>query len=244
MVLHPQTESSGEWLKWIDGGITRHCSIGFAAAGCNPIRKEPNGPALYWEYTTPGEALEGSLVWLGAQPGATAQKSAKDANHKDEGESTMKKLLALLGGILAKNFADETTEEQVVEAIKSALTAKEAEVRAELKTAVEDGKAYRKSLVDDVLKFGALIDEVPADADAQKKEADFLATLPIDRLKMQREKFETRAREKFPTHAVFTGKDQGNRDEQQEQGKEKAKANGKKDFSSPADNELFASVGK
>lgn len=156
----------------------------------------------------------------------------------------MKKLLAMLGGILGKSFADETTEEQAIEAVKAALAAKEAEVRLELKTAVEDGKDYRKSLVDDAVKFGSLIDEVPSDAAAQKKEADFLATLPIDRLKGLREKYETRAREKFPTHAVFTGKDQGNRDEADKGVKEKsAAATGKKDFTSPAHNDLFATVG-
>jgi len=239
-----KTASSEEWLKWIDGGITRHCSIGFAAAGLNPIRKDPAGPALYWEYTTPGEALEGSLVWLGAQHGATAQKAAK-ANHQDKGDREMKKLLALLGGILGKSFADDTTEEQAVEAVKGAIAAKETEVRAELKTAVEDGKAFRKALVDDAVKFGALIDEVPTDADAQKKEADFLTGLPIDRLKMIRDKYETRAREKFPTHAVFAGKDQGDREKRGEQGKEKTKtATGKKDFTDPAHNELFGTVGR
>jgi len=238
-----KTAGSEEWLKWIDGGITRHCSIGFAAADLNAVRKEPNGSALYWEYAPPGEALEGSLVWLGAQPGATAQKSVKES--KNKGDREMKKLLALLGGLLGKSFAEETNEEQVIDAVKGAIAAKETEVRAELKPLVEEGKAYRKSLVDDAVKFGTLIDEVPTDADAQKKEADFLATLPIDRLKMLREKYETRAREKFPTHVVFAGKDQTDREKRAGQGKEtEKKASGKKNYTDPADNELFGTVGR
>jgi len=57
----------------IDAGIYRHASIGFKASDINPV-KGPFENTLYWEYVPPGEALEGSIVWLGAQPGATAQK--------------------------------------------------------------------------------------------------------------------------------------------------------------------------
>jgi len=61
----------------IDAGIYRHASIGFRASDLKPIKGQYDN-ILYWEYSSPGEALEGSLVWLGAQPGATAQKSADD----------------------------------------------------------------------------------------------------------------------------------------------------------------------
>jgi hypothetical protein len=57
----------------IDAGIYRHASIGFRATDITPV-KGPYDNILYWEYVPPGEALEGSIVWLGAQPGATAQK--------------------------------------------------------------------------------------------------------------------------------------------------------------------------
>ena len=58
----------------IDAGIYRHASIGFKAADIIPVKGQYDN-ILYWEYVPPGEALEGSIVWLGAQPGATAQKS-------------------------------------------------------------------------------------------------------------------------------------------------------------------------
>lgn len=57
----------------IDAGIYRHASIGFKASDILPIKGEYDN-ILFWEYVPPGEALEGSIVWLGAQPGATAQK--------------------------------------------------------------------------------------------------------------------------------------------------------------------------
>jgi hypothetical protein len=59
----------------IDAGIYRHASIGFKAADITPIKGQYDN-ILYYEYVPPGEALEGSIVWLGAQPGATAQKGA------------------------------------------------------------------------------------------------------------------------------------------------------------------------
>lgn len=58
----------------IDAGIYRHASIGFNASDIIPIKGTLN-EVLFHEYIRPGEALEGSIVWLGAQPGATAQKS-------------------------------------------------------------------------------------------------------------------------------------------------------------------------
>lgn len=74
-----------ELIENIDAGIYRHASIGFRANDIAPVKGQFD-QILYWEYSPPGEALEGSLVWLGAQPGATAQKivtsSAEPKNWK------------------------------------------------------------------------------------------------------------------------------------------------------------------
>lgn len=64
-----------ELIGNIDAGIYRHASIGFRANDIAPVKGQYD-QILYYEYQAPGEALEGSLVWLGAQPGATAQKTA------------------------------------------------------------------------------------------------------------------------------------------------------------------------
>lgn len=240
-----KTPRSEEWLKWIDGGITRHCSIGFAAADLTAVRKDPNGAALYYEYVSPGEALEGSLVWLGAQPGATAQKALQPESQERQEEKSMKEFLAKLGKALGLSKALE--EDNALEAVKSAFDAKDAEITElkKLEPLAEEGKAYRKSLVDDAVKFGALIEEVPGDADGQKKEVEFLATLPLDRLKATRDKYEAKAREKFPTHTIFTGKDQEDREKRGKESETKTKqATGRKDFTDPTHNELFGTVGR
>lgn len=238
-----KTPGNDELISAVDGGVCSHCSIGFAAADLTAVRKEPNGPALYWEYCCPGEALEGSLVWLGAQPGATAQKNMKeDPPHK--GEPTMKALVALLVGFGIKSLTETATEDQIAAGIKALAEEKDAKIN-ELTPLAADGKAYRDDLIADTVKFAALLEEIGGDEKAAKEESDFLKTVPIARLKAQRDKYEAKAREKFPTHTIFTGKDQTDREQKGKEGEQRSQeTKGKKDFSTPAHNELFGTVGK
>lgn len=227
----------------LDAGITRHCSIGFAAADLKAVRETPTGPTKYYEYVSPGEALEGSLVWLGAQPGATAQK-AFDKNRETEGGTDMKILIAGLGSLFGKSLAVDTSEEALLSEIKTALSGKDAKIK-ELEPQAADGVAYRTDLIADTVKFAALIGEVADDEKAKKDEEEFLKSVPIGRLKTQRDKYETRAREKFPTHAIFIGKDQEDREKKGKAAETKTEtATGKKDFSRPEHNELFGTTGR
>jgi hypothetical protein len=70
-----------EIIANIEAGIYRHVSIGFKASDVIAIKKETNGPVLFWEYAAPGEAREGSLVYLGAQPGATIKRKTAKKDH-------------------------------------------------------------------------------------------------------------------------------------------------------------------
>ncbi len=67
-------DSNSDTRKKINAGIIRFSSIDFKA----PFYyiTDDNGNHIYGEYRPKGEALEGSLVWLGAQPGAGVMKSA------------------------------------------------------------------------------------------------------------------------------------------------------------------------
>jgi hypothetical protein len=238
-----KTPGNEELIQQIDGGVCTHCSIGFAAADLTAVRKDPTGSVQYWQYVSPGEALEGSLVWLGAQPGAGAQKNMKDEDKHTQEENTMKGIIALLVGMGLKSLTDTATEEQVAAGIKSLVEEKEAKIK-ELEGKAADGEAYRTDLVADAVKFASLIGEVADDEKAKKDEGDFLKTLPIARLKMQRDKYEAKAREKFPTHAVFSGKDQTDRETREEQAKGKSEdTSGRKDYTKAANNELFGMIG-
>jgi hypothetical protein len=144
-----------ETIVNIDAGIYRHVSIGFRASDLIAV-KGPYDQILYWEYVAPGEALEGSLVWLGAQPGATAQKRAGESeseepeednyiDKKPEGGLIMKGLLKLLAKLFpGKSFSEEGLVDEIKEAfdemkqkakqaldeVKTALTAKTQELEA------------------------------------------------------------------------------------------------------------------
>lgn len=122
-------------IKNINAGVYRHASIGFKASDLIAVKGRFD-QTLYYEYVPPGEATEGSIVWLGAQQGATAQKAAHKQetdtdtesdkrNNFEEGEKEMKDFLAKLSRMFDKNF----TEENVVDNIKSMLDAKDAKVQ-------------------------------------------------------------------------------------------------------------------
>jgi len=207
-----------EMIDHIDAGVYRHVSIGFRAADIRPVKKEVNGPTLYWEYVGPGETTEGSLVWLGAQPGATAQKSAgKEPAHHPEGEKKMKTLLVLLGAMLSKSFADTTTEEQLAEAVKGALGAKDAEIKVlgdkvkELEALAADGKNYRDGLVADYVRMKAALGEADADATKQEGVKSFAASMPVDMLKGEVKHLQTRMEQKFPGGQIKAGDPNQNR---------------------------------
>jgi hypothetical protein len=68
MLKTPDTE---ELIQKIESGIVRYVSIGFKAADL--ISKTINGVS-FQEYQSPAEAIEGSLVWLGAQQGAMVKE--------------------------------------------------------------------------------------------------------------------------------------------------------------------------
>lgn len=239
-----------EWTKLIDAGIVSFVSIGFTAP--RKSITDDNGNYLHGEYYPNGEALEASLVWLGAQPGASA-KSAKGNQPEQpncEEEIRMKEFLKKLEKALGLKQA--LTEDNALDRIVAQVEEKESQLATKdqeidgLKAAAADGAAYRKSLVDDAVRFGTLIDEVPTDEAAQKSESEFLTSLPIERLKSMRDKYETRAREKCPTDPVFTGKDEADRKKDNEDAKKKNKqtSSGRKDYTDPDNNELFGTIGK
>jgi hypothetical protein len=306
-------DSNEDTRKNIDAGTQHFVSIGFDAP-FRCITDPATGDLIYGEYCPTqdeqGEALEGSLVWLGAQPGAGMMKGAKatatlnhvavsnadsliasgtvdktsawsitpaeedailgnppnwhkysqwhlgmdsevadmtkghfkypigkggklyrsaliairqrsavqgatdifdaagklvsaidkeQAQHTSEGGKTMKEFLKRLGEKLGKTFTEEKAFDDIAGLISS-----QAEELKTLKPLAEEGKAYRKHLIEDYLKGAVLMGEVKEDAESQKAEADFLMTVPIDRLKAMTDKAVALAKKDFP--AEFTVK--------------------------------------
>ncbi|WP_159426132.1 hypothetical protein, partial [Salmonella enterica] len=75
-------ENTGLLLK-MDAGIAGGVSVGFAAAGGEQIHDGDGRELEARRWKGPGEALEMSLVWLGAQPGARAIKQAPRSEDED-----------------------------------------------------------------------------------------------------------------------------------------------------------------
>lgn len=66
-------KSCDEVVHKIESGVLRYVSVGFSAAAL--IDRNDDG-LKFKEYVAPGEATEGSLVWLGAQQGAMVKGAA------------------------------------------------------------------------------------------------------------------------------------------------------------------------
>ncbi len=213
----------------IDGGIYCFASIGFSA----PLYgiTDDRGNEIYGEYRPKGEALEGSLVWLGAQPGAGAIKSASGAPPKsttttvepqpeheqskgDEHTMSLEKQLAILAAKTGKTLVADSFGDTVVVVIgeKDAKITELTGQVAALQTDAADGKAYRKRLIEDFIKAGVLTGEVKSDEASQKSETDFLMTVPIARLEVMAGKAIAAAKKVAPDKFELPAGDQTDRE--------------------------------
>lgn len=216
-----KTPGKEELLADIDAGITRHASIGFKASAVNMITDETAGTS-FWEYKAPGEALEGSLVWLGAQPGAMVTKQAGAAtdgpdhiektNHKEE--RPMKKLLEMLG--LGAD-ADETAACKALSTLSGKVAALEDEVKTLIPLA-EDGKAFRKEMVSEQVKYERLTGRLNDTAESIAAREKQLGGRAIDEVKADVTHLKKLAAEKFPSKSTITGDGQDGRRDNSEAG--------------------------
>jgi len=191
-----KTPGNEELMTNMDGGVIRFASIGFMASDLNPV-KGPFDNILFWEYVRPGEALEGSLVWLGAQQGATVQKQINEGGKKEMFKELLEKLKALFPG---KAF----TEGGLVDEIKALFAEKETKIGdlekevGELKPLAEIGKAYREKLVAAFVQGKAKLGEVSEKAEDQKGMKEMAQGWPLSFLEKELSHVEKRVAEKYP----------------------------------------------
>jgi hypothetical protein len=222
-------ESNSDTRKKMNAGIIRFSSTGFKAPFYSIT--DDNGNHIYGEYRPKGEALEGSLVWLGAQPGAgvmkglkpheTAQSAdAKGSPQQPEDKSkgdmpAMEKQLLIIGTTLGKTFKTETFAADILALIgeKDVANKTLTDQVASLTLDAADGKAFRKSLIEDTIKAGVLLGDIKTDEASQKAEETYLMTVPIDRLKAMASKAMAEARKQFPDKFEIPAPDQTQRDQ-------------------------------
>jgi len=150
-----RTTDNGPLLLKIDAGVVSDVSIGFTARDSERITDANNNELNAHRILGPGEALEGSLVWLGAQPGARAIKGARTPEETD------------MKTYSEEQFNAEKSAREAAEQKATAATASH-ELVLKLRTSLGDNahlvdkpelladqlKAagdYRKGLVDDIV---------------------------------------------------------------------------------------------
>lgn len=183
-----------------DAGIAGDCSIGFCTDNPPVSIKDTDGRELTARrWLAPGEALEMSLVWLGAQQGARAVKSATTPSKP---ENTMSLTAEEITALQTKAASGDKAATQLAN-LKAALgdDAVLLDSPAQLKVHVTDAKAYKSTLIDEIviaerhLKITADSEEAVRDSKA------FLADMPVERLKAMQKGLEAR----LPTHHQLKG---------------------------------------
>lgn len=174
-------------LTKMDAGIASDVSIGFNASDRNRVQGSDGIELNAWRWSGPGEALEMSMVWLGAQPGARAIKASKPHTPEEPAMSDTKDTASVDALKAAQPKAAQ------FDAIKSALGADAAlaDDATQLAALALAGKAYRSSLVDQVIKadrLSGLVGDTDADVAGARKEYD---ALPLRTLKFMADKAAT-----------------------------------------------------
>lgn len=184
-----------------DAGIAGDCSIGFEAPPPQPITDAQGRELTARRWPSPGKAAEMSLVWLGAQQGARAVKSAPQ---NPEPEQTMSLTNEEITALQTKAATGDKSTTQLA-SIKTALgdDAVLLDNPVALKAHIADAKAYKTGLVADIVTMERQL-KITGDADADVTAAKaFLADMPVDRLKAMQKGLEAR----LPTQHQIKGAD-------------------------------------
>lgn len=226
----PRTGKNADLIADIDAGVAGDVSIGFRATSRAPIENE-KGEYLASLLMAPGEALEGSLVWLGAQPGARVAKSAKTTEDNHVDLEQLREQVKTLEGEKASALDKVRAMEQkagAFDALKSAVGDLVDKPDA-LKAAVTEAKAYRDDLVEKAVAARRVLG-LTADGEADVNAAKgFYAGMSIDMLKAEVDAMSKRAYGK--------GRVEGTDPARSTSATEKP--DGEKDFANPMDNPLL-----
>jgi hypothetical protein len=165
-------------------------SVGFTAEKRAPVSNS-NASRIFGR----GEALEASLVWLGAQPGARAVKSAHTKGDPMELQQKLDAAIAEANTLKAARDALQTKATKL-DQIETALGDQKAlldNVPA-LLVSVADGKAYRESLVDEIVTTQRVAKLVKADTPEEVNALKAAYTgLPTTHLKTMRDTLTVKA---------------------------------------------------
>lgn len=180
-----RTEENSALLAKHAAGIVGDVSIGFNTKN-PPVRvfDEEGRELNTWRWKAPGESLEMSLVWLGAQPGA---RGVKGANRNEDNDVELKEQLeAANAEISTLKTAAQGTGDIVGKhnALKIALgdNAVLLDSPEQLVALVTAGKSRRDALVEQLVAADRTKGLVGDDADAVKAARDEYTAMPLSAL--------------------------------------------------------------
>lgn len=182
----PKTADNAALLTKLDAGVAGFVSVGFTAEGGRKQVTDATGHEYELRrWHAPGEAHEMSLVWLGAQPGARAVKSAP---RNEATDMDLKEQLDAANGSIKTLTTERDTAKATAakhDALKAALgedatVADDAQATADL---VRAGKAYRAGLVEDCIKADRLAGELGDDETAVAAARKEYEGMPLAALK-------------------------------------------------------------
>ncbi len=179
-----KTPENAAFLLKHDAGIVSDVSVGFSASERNRIKGSDGIELDAWRWVGPGEALEMSHVWLGAQPGARAVKSA---TRNEDNDMELKDQLAAATAQVTQLTAEKAAAESAnakYTAVKTALgtDADLLDDSARLVAIISAGKAHRTNLIDILVTAERLSGRLGDDEAAVKAARDEYATVPTPTL--------------------------------------------------------------
>lgn len=192
-----KTPDNTSLLAKIDAGIAGHVSIGCNYASRSPVRDGSNN-IVAQRLLGPGEAYEGSLVWLGAQPGA---RIVKNSNRQ---ETTTVDLKELQDKLTSTTKALETANTKAVAYDAIVTTVGDiASDPAAMKTAIDAGIAYRNDLIERTVSAKRLLGLVGDNEQHVASAKAMYAGMPLDLLKHEHDALTAKA----PVGDQLTGSD-------------------------------------
>lgn len=187
-----RTPENASLLIKQDAGIAGDVSIGFNASDRVAIKDAQGNELTARRWMGPGTAEEMSLIWLGAQQGARAIKSAKtdtDPEPKPEHTMTPEEIAALQGKATSGEKATGT-----LTSLKTALGDDAAllDDPSTLKALLTDAKTFKNALIDEIVITERQM-KLVGDTDEDVKNAKaFLSEFPVARLQAMQKNYEAR----------------------------------------------------
>ncbi len=135
----------------------------------------------------------------------------------------MKEVIQRLSKKLGKVFSEDNAVDEITAHIDETVAQVRNEKAEEIKTLKEEnealkkqlatltpladeGKAYRKNLVDNYVTLRTKLEEIPADSEEKQKQARAVAGgFPVEFLKAEVDTLQNRVDEKFPSEAQLKG---------------------------------------